>query len=311
MSFQSIIAACSNKMQAYSPEILTGMSIAAGAGATFFACKATLKMPEMLDNLKEAKNLSKEMIGKVVPTPDDPKHIHTEEDHKVHVMVFYRDTILNIVKEYLPAAVLGVASVAMTICANNIHAERNANLAAAYSMVAGAFAAYRNRVADTFGPEKEKEVYSGTKTVKKTVKDEEGNKKKVEETVRTSTPLSPYARCFDESNENYKSNATNNLTFLEAQERVLNDRLKVKGMLLLNDVYDSLGMDRSQAGSMVGWVYDPSNESLENYIDFGLYHLTGDEDVDEARFDFMAGHEKSVWLDFNVDGPVYDLMRKF
>lgn len=311
MSPQVIFNALANKTQAYAPEIITGMSIAAGAGSTIFACKATLKMPEILDKLNEAKSLSNEMLGKPVPTEEDPDHIYNEQDQKVHFMVFYRDTVLDIVKEYWPAAVLGAVSISMAIGANNIHAERNANLAAAYSVVAGAFAAYRKRVAETFGDDKEKEVFTGVKKVEKTVKGENGKKQKVEEVVRTDTPLSPYARCFDESNPNWKSNATNNLTFLEAQERILNDRLKVKGMLLLNDVYDQLGMDRSQAGCAVGWVYDPKNENLENYVDFGLYRLTGDEDSDQAKFDFMEGHEKSVWLDFNVDGSVYDLMRKF
>ena len=44
-------------------------------------------------------------------------------------------------------------------------------------------------------------------------------------------------------------------------------------------------------GQIVGWLYDPNNESLSNCVKFGLDKMQGD---------------RSVVLHFNVDGPIID-----
>ena len=63
--------------------------------------------------------------------------------------------------------------------------------------------------------------------------------------------------------------------------------------------------DNSSAGQVVGWFYDPEREEGDNFIDFNLYRLDG-EDGGERRRAFINGHERSVLLDFNVDGIIYD-----
>jgi hypothetical protein len=58
-----------------------------------------------------------------------------------------------------------------------------------------------------------------------------------------------------------------------------------------------MGFERTSAGFVVGWVLDGNGDG---YIDFGL---------SEARSSrFMNAEERSVILDFNVDGVVYDLI---
>jgi hypothetical protein len=68
--------------------------------------------------------------------------------------------------------------------------------------------------------------------------------------------------------------------------------------VFLNDVYDLLGMDRTPAGAVVGWVKGHG----DGYITFML------DDNKREVYDFFEGNEKSVWLDFNVDGVVYKLI---
>lgn len=77
---------------------------------------------------------------------------------------------------------------------------------------------------------------------------------------------------------------------------MLNQRLALKGHVFLNEVYDKLGIERTPEGQIVGWVYDKGS----GYIDFGLDSPESDT--------FMSGKERSVWLDFNVDGPILDLI---
>ena len=94
-----------------------------------------------------------------------------------------------------------------------------------------------------------------------------------------------------------------NLFFLKRQQDWANERLKARGYLFLNEVYESLGIPRTKAGQVVGWVYDAKNPKGDNYVDFGIYNLH-----DEKARDFVNGYERSIWLDFNVDGNILDLI---
>ena len=85
-----------------------------------------------------------------------------------------------------------------------------------------------------------------------------------------------------------------------------NDKLRDRGHLFLNEVYDMLGMQRSKAGNIVGWLYNPDDPDYpgDGYVDFGIYDL-----YDETKRRFVNGYEKSILLDFNVDGNIWELMQ--
>jgi hypothetical protein len=90
--------------------------------------------------------------------------------------------------------------------------------------------------------------------------------------------------------------------FIKAQERYANDLLKAKKRVFLNEVYEMLGLPRTKAGQIVGWVYNPENSKGDNYIDFGLYS-------DNLSYsDYVNGFDQAILLDFNVDGNIWDLM---
>ena len=52
-----------------------------------------------------------------------------------------------------------------------------------------------------------------------------------------------------------------------------------------------------------GWIYDEEHPTGDNFVDFGIYNLN----IEKAR-DFVNGYERSIILDFNVDGPIMDLI---
>ena len=91
--------------------------------------------------------------------------------------------------------------------------------------------------------------------------------------------------------------------FLKSEQNYANDRLKARGYLFLNEVYERLGIPPTKAGQIVGWVYDPNNPNHngDNYVDFGLYNIHK-----EKTRDFVNGYEEVILLDFNVDGPILD-----
>ena len=91
--------------------------------------------------------------------------------------------------------------------------------------------------------------------------------------------------------------------FLKAQQQYANDLLRARGRLFLNEVYDMLGIPKSKAGQVVGWVYDEENPVGDNYVDFGIYDLSK-----ERVRRFVNGDERNILLDFNVDGNIWELM---
>jgi hypothetical protein len=113
--------------------------------------------------------------------------------------------------------------------------------------------------------------------------------------------LSQYARVFDDvSSKEWNRDPETNLFFIKCQQNHLNDKLQAKGHVLLNDAYDALGLSRTSAGCVVGWV----KGNGDDFIDFGLFRR---DNMDEMH-SFMIGENRAIWLDFNVDGLVYQLL---
>lgn len=107
--------------------------------------------------------------------------------------------------------------------------------------------------------------------------------------------MSPYARFFDEASANWVKDPEINHIFVQCQQNFANNLLIARGHLFLNEVYDMLGIDRSSAGQVVGWVISGDGD---NFVDFGMF------EAHSARF--VNGYERSILLDFNVDGVVVD-----
>lgn len=63
------------------------------------------------------------------------------------------------------------------------------------------------------------------------------------------------------------------------------------------------GFPRTKAGQIVGWIYDENNPKGDNFVDFGIYNLNN-----QSAKDFINGWENSIWLDFNVQGNILDLI---
>lgn len=286
----------------YSPEILMGVGVVGIVASTVVACKATLKASDIIADAQED-------LEKINMVAEDPKYVdqYSEEDLKKDKTILYTQTGLKIAKAYLPAVGLGVASIACLVSSHNILKKRNIALAAAYTTIDKSFKEYRKRVTDRFGEEVERQIRHNIKAheIEETIVDEDGNEKKITKNVETCEidGYSEYSRFFDDGCTGWEKDAEYNLVFLKAQQQYANDLLRSKGHLFLNEVYDMLGIPRSKAGQVVGWIYDPENPIGDNYVDFGIYDVNK-----RGSRDFVNGYERTILLDFNVDGNIWDLM---
>lgn len=291
------------KLKKYSPEILVVAGVVGTVASAVMACKATTKVGQIMDKAKKDIKL----IHDSVEHPENLPEEYTVEDSKKDLAIVYAHTGLDLIKLYGPSVALGALSIASILTSNNILRKRNVAIAAAYTVVDSGFKEYRGRVIERFGEELDKELKLNIKAkeFEETVVDGKGKEKTVKKTVNVAEPneYSDYARCFDDGCAGWDKDSEYNLMFLRHQQNHANELLRSKGYLFLNDVYDMLGIPRTRAGQVVGWIYDEKNPIGDNYVDFGIYDITR-----EKNRDFVNGYERSIWLDFNVDGNILDLI---
>lgn len=266
-------------LQKHAPTILFVGGVAGIVTSTVLACKATLKLseslPEMKEELEDVKNA---------------EFVEQEKRFETLAYVYGKNTA-HIARLYGPAIVVGGVSICALTGSHVVLTKRNAGLTAAYAAVSKAYDEYRGRVQEALGEEKEKDIYHAVRVEKEL----DGDPKVKNAKVADPTKWSPYARFFDEQSTAWQKTAEMNKLFVQCQQNYANHLLQARGHVFLNDVYDMLGLSRTTAGAVVGWIYGGDGD---NYIDFGMFEAYNDR--------FMKGWERSAILDFNVDGVIYD-----
>ena len=287
------------KAKKHSPEILIAVGAVSIVTGTIQACKATLKMQDVLettsDNLEKIHGLEDGTL-KV-----KEGETYTEEDARKDKTTVYIQTAAKAVKLYGPSIVLIGGGLGCMIGSHIIMRRRYGAAVAAYSAVTTAFNEYKARVKERFGEQTQYELEHGVKAEEVETTDENGNKKKETVYVTEKMIKHPYSVIFDESNPNWERDSGYNLIFIKNAEDAANRKLRRKGYLFLNDVYDMLGISNTYIGQFAGWVWDPADPSIDSRVDFGLY-----DDYNPQKVAFLQGDEYSVVLDFNCDGNIID-----
>lgn len=286
------------KLKKHSPEILMVTGTIGVVTSAVMACKATLKVNDILEETKQD-------IDKINGVLENEEYAdkYSEEDSKRDLLIVYAQTGIKLAKLYAPSVILGTLSLGAMITSNNILRKRNVALAAAYTVLDKGFKDYRSNVIERFGEKIDKELKHNikAKTFETVTVDENGKEKKTKEEVNICDEISDFARFFDEGSRYFTKDPEYNLMFLKNQERYANDKLKAKGYLFLNDVYRMLDIPETKAGQIVGWIYDEKCPNGDNYVDFGIYNTNR-----EKSRDFVNGYEKVILLDFNVDGNILE-----
>lgn len=306
MNIKRALSLTGLRIQKYSPEILTVVGVVSFIGTVVMACKQTTKASEILDkyreemdDIKEVERLSEE--GTLIDDAGNHFEYTVEERRKDKFGVITRTTV-SFAKLYSGPTFLGILSIGAFLSANEIIKKRYLGAVAAYNLVSSAFEKYRNRVIEEGGKELDRHYMYGTErgVITTTEIDENGKKTKVkepQEIISKEEPAMLYAKFFDESCPDWDKNPDMNLAFLHGMENIATTLLHHNGHLFLNEVYDMLGIPRTAAGALVGWV----DGMGDGYVDFGL----GNGDDPNVRR-FVNGYENVVLLDFNVDGIIYD-----
>jgi hypothetical protein len=112
-------------------------------------------------------------------------------------------------------------------------------------------------------------------------------------TRMVETDENTYRFEFDESSSNWNPQPEYNIIYLRATQYHMNQLLLQRGHVILNDVLDALGFDRTTYGFIKGWLMKEGAN-----IDFG---------IPEAVF---CGELKNPWgpitVTLSTDGVIYD-----
>lgn len=273
------------------PEICMVAGTILGAAAIVTACIQTNKggakvIEDHKTRLQKAKDMS----------DDDPAK-------KKAVAVAYGKTFVAAARLYAGPAFLFTTSIVSFYTAHHTLKVRNAGLAAAATAARKTLKDYRGRVADQLGADAEEKLYFGTKEkeIEEVVVDENGEETLVKKTcddVVDDIEDSDYVKYFVKGNPNWDRSPDMNRFFIDCQMNRANDILKRKGEITLNEVYDLLGFERTEAGMVVGWIYDKYHPFGDNKVEFRIkqVHVPNEEG---------KGHSIGYAIDFNVDGNIY------
>lgn len=292
------------KFKKHSPEILVVAGVVGIVTSTVMACKATTKVNDIIDEATDTIDAIHNSAGKGLHTSDGEEY--TQEVANKDLAIVYVQTGWKFVKLYGPAVALGVASIGCMIGSNQILRKRNVALAAALTAVDTSFKEYRGRLIDRFGKDLDRELRFGIKAkeIEEKIIDENGKETTVTKTVEVvdpNTAHSLYSVVFCEGNAGWTKNAELNKVFLIQQQNYANDKLRLRGYLTLNEVYEMVGAPTTAYGQIAGWVYTEDSSIGDNFVDFGIFDV-----ANEKACDFVNGRERSIILDFNCIGNILD-----
>lgn len=298
------------KFNKHKPEILAVVGAGLTIGGTVAACKATIKANDILEDTKR----NVEAIH-VCLESEHYADQYSEEDAKKDLVITYTQTGVKLAKQYAPAAIMIGLGLGCLFTSNNILRKRNVALGAAYATLDKGYKKYRENVVERFGNEVDRELRYNLKAQKvtdKVIDEETGKEKKVKRTqyVPNNLDTTEYDRYFssaytDENgskfiNVSWNDNNEYNLAFIRNVEKWANRRLRGRGYLFLNEVYEKLGIPECREGHDIGWVYNKPIH--ENKISFGY----GDDP--DALANYIYNNGEDILLTFNVDGIVWDLL---
>lgn len=306
------------KMWKASPTICVVGGVVLGAGSLYLAWRAGRKTEEVYADVNNDILLVKDTKPDLSPSIEENEALMKE--YRKNLTKAYTKAGYKLGKLYAPAVLCEVASVLLIAKGYGTLNNRNTAAIAACAVAENGLARYRNKVIEKYGEEVDHDLYYGysTKEEAEPVLDKDGNPKldkegnprvkKVVTKVQDDAPdeFSSYARKFDRHSKQFMCyedttipDTSYNIAFLKKQEVYFNNLIRYKPthIIFLNEVYEALGLQPTQAGQIVGWYYNKENPIGDNYIRFvpdDIYDaISNGEEVDE------------IWLDFNVDGNVY------
>ena len=256
-------------VQKKSPEILTGLGIAGMITTVVLAVKATPKALDLIDEEIDNQNrkLSQEAYDSGYSTMNQINKLKPVETVKVAW------------KPYIPALLLGGASVGCLIGANTVSARRHAALYSAYELSKTAYNELNEKVTEVVGEKKVTEI-------KQKLAEDKVNKVSPEGTIEKKSNV-----VIAGDGDTWFIDAMSNQPFLSSKNKLdaaaneLNRKMRSDMYVSLSQFYDEIGIEHTGTSDYIGWRID------KEYIDV----VTSDAIVKDGKvyvvMDFLSRPE--------------------
>lgn len=285
------VAAAKLVAKAHAPTIMVVSGVVSMGASVITASKKTLKVEEVLE--RHVPDLEKIKQGKELDLPSYDSNAQLKD-----LTVVYTHVGMDLTKLYFVPGVLFIGGAALVFGGHRVMLKRNATLAIAFTGLQKAFDAYRQNVRDEFGDTADQGMLNGYKEVE--VYDDKSGKT---QTIRTrdwdNVENDPYNKVFSaETSDQFINDLGVNKLFIANQQRMANIKLGLDGYLYLNDVYESLGMRKTDVGQVCGWKERrlPDGSRDIPFIDLGLDKPMPDD------WKYTANNE--IYLDINCQGLI-------
>ena len=286
-------------IQKNSPTICLVIGIIGVGAAIVVACKETLSLPDIIENVNDQKEeLDKKYADEkdIVEIDEDGEtHVEPNPEKKAELRTIYVRAAFDIAKLYIPAILITSLSIALIIHSHMTLVSRGIALSGAYMALRSEFEEYRKNVRNRFGEDIDKQMRFGinpqTNGEQTNAENNSNDNSDGQLVLKGPNPVGRTRFLFDETTSSkWQKDWEYNMLFLQSLEHDFNETLRAnKSHVFLSDILDALGIEQTQSSRTDGWFYD---REVEHKISFGLYKY---EDFDG---------EVAMWLDFNIDGDI-------
>jgi len=247
-----------NTLKEEKPEILFGISLAAGAITLVTSCISAVKTA---NDISETKEKIEEIKQSKAPETEDPEQFEIAKIKAVRKEV--RHCAMRTVRRWIEPVTAG--SVSLTAGFNSIKLLRNTCtlLGTGYAALDNRFRYLEKNLINTYGEEEANRLMHGfkEKEVDFVSEDENGKVVTTKKKVRVMDKESnPYSFMFTKGTSSaWKPNNNYNIGFIEGVLAYWDNKLKSgtydnPEVILLNDVLEDLEMQRTAEGAVTGWV---------------------------------------------------------
>lgn len=161
-----------------------------------------------------------------------------------------KEIVKTVWKEYIPAAGIGITTIACIFGANTLNKRQQAALMSAYALLDQTYKEYKSKVKEVLGEEAEQKVEDAI----------------AEEKVPDICPSDGKLLFYE---PNYGQGFERTMLEVQDAEYRLNQKFAVEGEASLNDFFELLGLNKTDTGDLIGWSQETAWDNYNyTWIEF-------------------------------------------
>lgn len=182
---------------------------------------------------------------------------------------------------YAPAIAIGAGTITCIVASTILNNRQKMAISSAYILLDQSYKNYKDKVIQMFGEEADRDV------------EREVSKSQIDKLEKNEKPSSDEVLIFYEKHRNELFERT--MLEVKDAEYQLNKKFVTTGQVSLNDLYELLGLDRTEEGDILGWNVGLAESPEECWIDFEHDFIKTNDGME--CYEILAVNEPSMDYD--------------